>query len=134
GVAAEAHERGKRRILLRQADLEVVAGLAFVEEQGRHLGRVARRQVISVEIEGAGARTVRRALLVRAASLELLAERLVRPDHQARLGHGREQGWELGLDLLLEVVIALRQRFAALRLEFGTGADVVEELRKRAPG
>ena len=33
GVPAEAHERGQRLILLRQADLEVVARRTLVQEQ-----------------------------------------------------------------------------------------------------
>ena len=61
--------------------------LAFVEEQGRLLPGDARRQVVGVEIEGAGPRAVGRSLLVAAARLELLAERRIGPDHERRLGH-----------------------------------------------
>jgi hypothetical protein len=39
---------------------------------------------------------------------------------------------KLGVDRLADVVIALGQRLAGLRLELGVGAQIVEELRQRA--
>src|SRR5688500_18289424 len=59
GIAAEPHERRQRRILLRQADLEVVAGRTFMQVQSGHARRGPRRQVIGVEVEDAGTRAVR---------------------------------------------------------------------------
>src|SRR4029079_3353375 len=66
-VPAEPHEVRQLRILLRQADLEVVPRLALVEEQRRLLPGEARRQVVSVEVKGAGPRPIRRAAVVASA-------------------------------------------------------------------
>src|SRR6185369_11001395 len=121
-----------RAVLLGQADLEMVPRLALVQEQRGLLPRAARRQVIGVEEEGARPGGVGRPGDVAAARLELLAERLVRLDLERRLGHQREEARDLRVDLLLQVVIILRQLLAALRLELGAGPHIFEELRQRA--
>src|SRR4029079_7823796 len=132
GVPAEAHERGKRLILLRDADLEMVAGLALVEEQGRLRPRAPRRQVVGVEEERPRPRSVGRARLIASAGLELLAERFVRLDLERSLGNQREEARDLRFDLLLQSVIIGGQPLAALRLELGAGPHIFEELRQRA--
>jgi hypothetical protein len=70
--AAEAHEVRQRLILLRETDLEVVAGRRFVEVERLDPRRGARRQVVSVVIEDPG-RNRRRSAIVGAAGVGLLA-------------------------------------------------------------
>src|SRR4051794_21459822 len=98
-----------------------MARLAFVEEQGRFFPGAARRQVVSVEIEGAWTRAVGCAAVVAAAGFELLAVSRIRPDRQRRLRHRREEARDLRVDLLLKRVIILRDLVAALRLEARVG-------------
>ena len=87
---------------------------AFVQVERGHARRRPRRQVVGVEVEDAGPRAVGRALLIAAAGLELLAERLVRPDLELRLGDAsRNSRGILRVDRLADVVIALGQRLAA---------------------
>ena len=94
---------GQRVILLRQADLEMVARLALVQEQRRLLPRAARRQIVGVEIEGAGARAVGRALLIAAAGLELLAEGRIGRISSGVLGTSEKKLRNLRLDPLLPI-------------------------------
>ena len=103
-----------------------------MEEQGGFLPRAARRQIVGVEIEGAGALGVGGARLIASTGFEFLAERLVRADHQRSLGHQREEARNLRVHLLLQIVEVLRQALAALRLELRAGPHVIEELRQRA--
>ena len=110
----------------------MVARAAFVEVERLHAPEAARRQVVGVEVEDAGARAVGRALLVGAAGLELLAERLVRPDLERGLGDGRELLADPRVDRLADPVIAFGQRLLARRLELRVGAQMLEELRQRA--
>ena len=58
--------------LLREADLEMVPGRALMQIERHIAGRQTARQVIGVEVEGARARPVRIARLVRATGAELL--------------------------------------------------------------
>src|SRR3546814_17078414 len=52
GVAAEAHEGGKRLILLGEADLEMVAGRAFVEVERLHeIGSASCRERVGQYVE-----------------------------------------------------------------------------------
>ena len=132
GVAAEAHEIGQRGILVGEADLEVMARRAFVEIERLHAVGPPRGQVIGVVIEDAGARAVRRAVLIGAAGLVALAEGLDLADFEAGARQGREELADPLVDLAADRIITLAQAFAAGRLELAVGAQELEELGERA--
>ncbi len=130
-VAAEAHECRKIGVFLREADLEMMPRCAFVQVERHIARRQPAGQVIGVEIECPRPRTVRRARIVRTTRFELLAILLVGLDLERGLRDQREIFADLLIDLFADIVIALRQRLAALRLELLVGAHVVEELVER---
>ena len=101
----------------------------LVQVQRLHLPRVARGQVVGVVVEHAGPRAVRRALLVRAAGIGLLA---------CNAGTGRISSGALGdqrelladprIDALADRVVAVAQLVADFGLNCVIGAQEVEEL------
>ena len=132
GVAAEAHEGGQRLVLVGEADLEMVAGRAFVQIERLHARGPPRGQIVGVVVEDAGPRAVRRAVLIGAAGLVALAEGLDLADLQPGARDGREDLADARVDPAADRVIAVAQPFAARRLEAAVGADEVEELGERA--
>ena len=131
-VTAEPHEGGQIGVFLRKADLEMMARRAFVQIQRDIAGRQAARQIIGVEIERARARSIRGAGIVRSARFELFAIFFVWLDLERCLGNEREIFADLRINLLADIVVSLRQRLAAFRLELRVGANVVEKLVERA--
>src|SRR3982751_1163793 len=132
GVAAEPHEGGEPGILLREADLEVMARFALMHEKRRFLPSASGRKVVRVKIEGAGTRPVGGSLFIASAGLELFAVRRIGADHDTSPRHMREKQRDLGLDLPLHHLEALLELLLAPWLELGAGAHVIEEFVQRA--
>src|SRR5690606_27538659 len=110
----------------------MVPGNALVQVERLHPVGADRRQVVAVEVEDAGPRSVRRAVIVGAARLGPLAERLDPPDFERRARDRRENLADPRVDPPADRVIAVAQRVTALRREACIGAQMLEELAERA--
>jgi hypothetical protein len=110
----------------------VVAGRRFVEVERLDPRRGARRQVVGVVIEDARPGAVRRAAIVGAAGVGLLAIGGHGPDLELGFRHGREKLADAQVHPLADRLILLAQPVLGLRLELRRRADVVEELGKAA--
>ena len=127
GVAAKALEGGELLILLRQADLEMMARRRFVQIEGLGAIIAARRQVIGVEIEDAGALPVGRAAVVTAGGVGLFAVRGHRLDLQRRFGNGAEQLAHHHINPFAHVAEGIAHRLRTGELEARIGAQMGEE-------
>ena len=127
-IAAKALERRQTRVFLRQADLEMMSGYAFVEIKRLDARRGARRQIIGVEIKYPRPRTIGRAALIAAAGVILFTESRHRADFELGFGQGAEQRRHRRIDALADVIIALGQVLLRFGLELGIAADEIEKL------
>ena len=91
-----------------------------------------RGKIIGIEVENARLGAIGRASLIGTARLKLLAEGFIGADFERRFGCQRKQCTNLPVYHFLNAVIFLGHPLAAGRVEFGIGADIVEELVQRA--